>query len=354
MNVIRASWDRVPSNRPSFEKIARDLKKQRAEWSFQNRNSPKMVSLVDEWDAQNPHFLHRSPDILPRPLPGDAELAITQDTPGSGLGLDIGEDEVSSLSSVEELGEVAPLSQPVATPIDSMSTNTLTSDASIEPDLSVLASGYLSPPDPDDISAKYRDERRYRMLLQHEYHTIRGYPFPFLTLISDNDSRARFFFLCPKVTLPLWRPSHVELGAVGFLSKPEGRFETLFNAFEPGATSGGKADELPMLSGYGKVFKGSQRQDKRNAALRGLDRVHGLISSTYVQPSRYHCYHRLLPNGIDRCLRPALYVNQQTHQSHAIVPAAHPAQGGLHLRRVDDVPLHHERRGAEEVVPIQH
>ena len=26
MNVIRASWDRVPSNRPSFEQIARELK----------------------------------------------------------------------------------------------------------------------------------------------------------------------------------------------------------------------------------------------------------------------------------------------------------------------------------------
>ena len=28
MNVIRASWDHVPSKRPSFEQIARDLKKQ--------------------------------------------------------------------------------------------------------------------------------------------------------------------------------------------------------------------------------------------------------------------------------------------------------------------------------------
>jgi abelson tyrosine-protein kinase 1 len=83
------------------------------------------------------------------------------------------------------------------------------------------------------------------------------------------------------VTLPLWRPSHVELGAVGFLSKPERRFETY--TFNPGATSvGGMADELPMLSGYGKVLQGSQRQDKRNAAQRGFDRVQGLLSSGYV------------------------------------------------------------------------
>jgi len=174
-----------------------------------------------------------------------------------GLGLlDIGEDEASSLSSVEELSEAVPLSRPFTSPVASMSTNTLTSSASIEPDLSILASRYLSPPDPNDISAKYRNERRYRMLLQHEYHTI--------------------------LTLPLWRPSHVEVGAVGFLSKPDGHFETLFNAFEPGATSGGKADELPMLSGYGKISKGSQRQDKRNAAQRGLDHLHGLLSSARI------------------------------------------------------------------------
>jgi len=184
MNVIRASWDRFPSNRPSFEKIARELKKQRAEWCTQSIHSPtfdtpKQVPLVVEWDAQNPHRLHHSPDILPRPLPGDTQPVVTYDPPTSGLGLDIGEDEESSLSSVEELRDVSQLSQPVARLVDSMSTNTLTSDASNELDQNVLASGYLTPLDPNDIAAKYRDERRYRMLLQHDYHTIRGYPIPF-------------------------------------------------------------------------------------------------------------------------------------------------------------------------------
>ncbi|KAI9434573.1 hypothetical protein H4582DRAFT_1818451 [Lactarius indigo] len=252
MNVIRSSWDRDPTNRPAFDKIARELKKQRAEWSAQSVNSPtfdtpRPIPLVVEWDAQNPHRSHHSPDIMPRPLPGDPQPHDPQSPEPRPC---IAEDEESSLSSVEELGDiVAPLKR-----IESTSTNTLRSDAS------VLASGYLTPPDPDDLAAKYRDERRYRMLLQHDYHTI--------------------------LTLPLWRPSPVELGAVGFLSKPDGRFETLFNAFKPGATSGGKADELPMLSGYGRVLTGSQRQDKRNAAQRGLDRVHGLFSSAYVQPSR--------------------------------------------------------------------
>jgi len=37
-----------------------------------------------------------------------------------------------------------------------------------------------------------------------------------------------------------------------------------------------------MLSGYGKVSQSSQRQDKRNAAQRGLDRVQAIFSSPYV------------------------------------------------------------------------
>jgi len=39
MNVICLSWDRVPSKRPSFEYIVRELQKQRAGWSAHNINS---------------------------------------------------------------------------------------------------------------------------------------------------------------------------------------------------------------------------------------------------------------------------------------------------------------------------
>jgi len=33
--------------------------------------------------------------------------------------------------------------------------------------------------------------------------------------------------------LPLWDPSPVEVGAVGYLLRPQGRFATLFNALTP-------------------------------------------------------------------------------------------------------------------------
>jgi hypothetical protein len=39
--------------------------------------------------------------------------------------------------------------------------------------VNALASSYLAPV--DEMAAKYQDERRYRMLLQHDYHTICGY-----------------------------------------------------------------------------------------------------------------------------------------------------------------------------------
>jgi hypothetical protein len=45
-------------------------------------------------------------------------------------------------------------------------------------DPSLLTSSYLAPL--DDMAARYQDERRYRMLLQHDYHTIRESFIPFM------------------------------------------------------------------------------------------------------------------------------------------------------------------------------
>ena len=76
--------------------------------------------------------------------------------------------------------------------------------------------------------------------------------------------------LCDPVTLPLWTPSPIALGAVGYYSKMTGEFITLFNSFKPGETSDGMARNIPSLYGYGRVSTGSQRQDKRNVAQRGM------------------------------------------------------------------------------------
>ena len=93
------------------------------------------------------------------------------------------------------------------------------------------------------------------------------------------------------MTLPLWEPVSVQLGDVGYLSKPSGTFVTLFNAFKPDKTSNGLTAGMPSIAGYGNVSRGSQRQDKRNAAQRGIDAFSGLLTfrSKSVIPVSYVC-----------------------------------------------------------------
>ncbi|KAJ3735589.1 hypothetical protein DFJ43DRAFT_991000 [Lentinula guzmanii] len=112
--------------------------------------------------------------------------------------------------------------------------------------------GYDSPPPVNDLIAEARNERRYRLLLVHDFH--------------------------PSLTLPLWSPAPAALGAVGYLSKPKGEFVTLFNAFHPQNSDVSLVRCLPSVHGYGKFSTGSQRQDKRNAAQRSLDAVAGLLT----------------------------------------------------------------------------
>ncbi|KAF9069993.1 hypothetical protein BDP27DRAFT_1362916 [Rhodocollybia butyracea] len=112
--------------------------------------------------------------------------------------------------------------------------------------------GYDSPPPENDLIAEARNERRYRLLLAHEFH--------------------------PSLTLPLWSPAPVSLGAIGYLSKPKGEFVTLLNAFHPHKSANTLSKGLASVHGYGKLSTGSQRQDKRNAAQRGLDAIAGLLT----------------------------------------------------------------------------
>ncbi|KAF9562878.1 hypothetical protein CPC08DRAFT_633569 [Agrocybe pediades] len=98
-----------------------------------------------------------------------------------------------------------------------------------------------------------RNERRYRFLLEHEYHQ--------------------------SLTLPLWEPTCVHIGDVGYLSKPSGKFITLFNSIQKNKLSSGRFPNglLPMNS-FGDVSKGNVRLDKRNVAQKGLDAVSGLLA----------------------------------------------------------------------------
>lgn len=80
------------------------------------------------------------------------------------------------------------------------------------------------------------------------------------------------------VTLPLWDPSSVQIGDVGYLRKPAGKFVTLFNAVKPHKYSGGLSHGFPPMAEYGNVSKGSIRMDKRSVAQKGFDAFSGFLS----------------------------------------------------------------------------
>ena len=72
------------------------------------------------------------------------------------------------------------------------------------------------------------------------------------------------------MTLPLWNPTLVKLGAVGYLSKLNGTFVMLFTAFRPENSTSSAVQGIASLYGYGHVKKGCQRLDEHNVAQRGL------------------------------------------------------------------------------------
>lgn len=141
--------------------------------------------------------------------------------------------------------------------------------------------GYDSPPPHDERIANIRNERRYRLLLTHDYHPSRRSSIWQVVL----ESSFIFTIVFLLVTLPLWDPSPVEVGAVGYLSKPQGRFVTLFNALTPGKATSPGVQSLPSIHGYGPTQVETHRQDRRTVAQKGIDAFAGLLTfrtSSYV------------------------------------------------------------------------
>ncbi|KAF7799186.1 hypothetical protein EIP86_010417 [Pleurotus ostreatoroseus] len=254
--TIRASWAKDPDTRPSFTRISASLSTIRRTYGWNGINSPYHESndLLDvRTDAakskKSPSM--RPPQDLPT-LPHDVSCSILTPFPeevtpkASTLEL---ESEVPSIVS----GRLEPIAIPSHLANDQVNPERHTSDLQSSSSFSgERISGPASPLPVDEAAAETRDEKRYRMLLQHEYHM--------------------------SLTLPLWEPTPVALGAVGYHLKPEGRFVTLLNAFRPMDSSGGKARDMPSLYGFGKVQLGSQKSDKRTVLQRGMGRLHGWMT----------------------------------------------------------------------------
>jgi hypothetical protein len=92
------------------------------------------------------------------------------------------------------------------------------------------------------------------------------------------------------VKLPLWTPSAVRVGSLGYHSKPTGEFITIFNAFEPPVNVKSRDDTIPSLHAYGPIATASVRKDTKSARERALEGIRGIIpfsrrpegSTTYV------------------------------------------------------------------------
>ncbi|KAF7306038.1 Protein kinase domain-containing protein [Mycena chlorophos] len=278
--LLQACWSQDPFTRPPFSKVVREMKQLRKSFCgstpSQDIPSPRIMQEANEDEL---YMSRPSPDMHPIPLPNDApsyrSLAAFPFGPSlSAVPVcqpirEASEDSMSDLSHSFAHSSLSYQEDTVATPRTHMTQvvftpskrgSTLLSSAiphlnPSEEDLTNLLLnrvGNASPPPVDERMRKLRNERRYRLLLCHEFH--------------------------PSLTLPLWTPSPISLGAVGYLSKPNGQFITIFNCFAPEKTAIGDLKSLPSVHGYGNVSVGAQRQDKRNAALRGLDAIAGLLT----------------------------------------------------------------------------
>ncbi|KAJ6553853.1 hypothetical protein B0H10DRAFT_2169714 [Mycena sp. CBHHK59/15] len=217
--LLRVCWDRDPAIRPPFSKIVKDAKALRkaAELPFGGFDDLPSPRTPDWREADNQ--ARPSPDMHPF-------LCRRLHDTVSSSGTDAPEHVVYTSSS---------RASSIFTPS--------TKSSSVE-DLSdcLLADlgGYESPMPADERIAEIRNERRYRLLLVHDFH--------------------------PSLTLPLWDPIPIAVGSVGFMDKSCGRFVTLLNCFYPDKVGNGDSS-LPSVYGYGR---------------RGLDAIAGLL--TFKRP----------------------------------------------------------------------
>lgn len=284
-DLLRVCWHRDPAVRPSFEVLVEDVKMLRRSFGSVEEVaavcSPAPLVWEDEWHMSRP-----SPDMRPTgvDMASDSDSGTVvlessssteadvshvshhEDTvPSSGVQMpktvlytsstDPGAQALDTAShaltahTIESLDVAGPSS--CSSSVLSMTLGSRSGENSAGMTTPVHEGCDSSPPE-DEIMAERKNERMYRIMLSHQFHS--------------------------SLTLPLWNPTLVELGAVGYLSKLTGTFVTLFTAFHPEESSNGSVQGMASLYGYGHVKKGSQRLDERNVAQRGLDAFVGLLT----------------------------------------------------------------------------
>ncbi|KAI0027345.1 hypothetical protein K488DRAFT_74612 [Vararia minispora EC-137] len=260
--ILQAAWARDPRARPPFARIARELKVLRERSGTVVAESPRRapLSVVLDEEAHRRHAA--SPSMRPRELPEAQDDLVVRTSSSDDTYLAAESDfdssttttaSISGRSTVhadDALDDLAGSVPSIRTLRSSISSGSMPDDIAPLED-SVSASEYLPPLEHTGRATSIMNERRYRLLLQHDFHTT--------------------------LTLPLWSPSPVRLGAVGYLSKPEGRFVTLLNCIDGSDAADRRALPFPRLSELGKVDTFAVRNEKRSAAQRGMDMVRNLF-----------------------------------------------------------------------------
>lgn len=246
-DLVRACWDKDPTKRPPFSQIVPRMKLIRK--TTDDITSPSIPELP-ELEAEFP--LRPSPDIRPGLL-----LDVEPFSPQQDAGDDAADRQPHRETSVPT-SEIKFPEPVIYTPAGSRQSSVLISPSSDHSEETRSSSDapstpfhdtHASPPPESDIISQIRNERRYRMILVHNHN--------------------------PSLVLPLWEPSQVDVGAVGYLSKPQGAFVTLFNALYPNKSSLEGVRSLPKIDGYGRVTNCSQRESKRNQF---IDTIMGLLT----------------------------------------------------------------------------
>ncbi|KAG2124042.1 hypothetical protein DEU56DRAFT_744872 [Suillus clintonianus] len=325
-HLIQECWVRDPEQRPLFPYVAATLKRLRKQQGGVVE-SPVPVQaelLMEDW-SQPPH---RSPIVHPLALPetSSSTLQEGQAMPGTDSPVSLGDEFGTASEGTGELdcGDTGSLSatscgsQPRPfRPIGRPSTNPLHRwEPVVDPltgnvkmpegrysgtviytpsrQLSLAESVSTSSVSSHLTSSPEAEHTALEGVRHHHSHRVAlGYelPMPMDEHLEERRNELRFRTLAQSnhgfhhsLTLPLWSPSHVELGAVGYLSAPKGEFITLFNAMTPQSTTGSKVKNIPSLAGYleGPIRTGQKFNSIRTMTQRGLELISGLLTFPLV------------------------------------------------------------------------
>ena len=204
-DLLRMSWHTNPAMRPNFTNIVKELRRQRrsAGANVDDVTSPRMP----EWRELDEYAVHSrpSPDMHPIPLPRVSDEGFGGPVPASPPKSDADSftrtrrelsqspvlhaplpdrDEVVSETTHIQFPEPVPYVPSAATVTgpssraSSIFTSPPTATTSNSEDTSSFVidpSGYESPPPANGRIAAIQDERRYRLLLNHDYHPSREF-----------------------------------------------------------------------------------------------------------------------------------------------------------------------------------